>query len=650
MEDRKNVFVKPMGSMIPIENDSRAERRDRIRESLVGINRSLEDKSIGIQCQESTKGGIPLLYDDNMIYVDASDSHSLIIGATGSKKTRLLVLPLVHILGYTGESMIITDPKAEVYNRTAMMLKKNGYEVTVLNFRNPSTGSCWNPLAIPFELYKSGNCDRAHEFVNDIALNLMLAEKSTKDVFWDYSASDLLFGLILLLFKMHKSDEMVCLYDVLKLRTELFDKGGSVSEEIWEMAKNDMLISHSLMGTIIAPERTRSSILSTFDQKMRCFVYQDNLVKMMSSNTISMDSVGKIKSAIYLIMPDEKTTYHRLISLFVKQSYEYLIYQAQKLISGSFDRRINYILDEFSTLPTIKDFPAMITAARSRNIRFNLCIQSQQQLVYRYQEEAETIKSNCNNWIFLTSRELKLLQEISSLAGTDSSGKAVISVSALQHLDKDRGQVFILCGRLFPFVAELADISEFDHEKYEILKLEDREKPKAEKTEYANNIQKNIEKETLITKSDSEVISDELQRELEKKFDEIFGPIDDELEYPEEMVKETIDNQADILNENESSDEEYLDNVITLNDEEGNEVLFEFLDLVEYENEEYVVLLPTEESDSIGEVVILKVEENENDDEESYVSVDNEETLEIVFGMFKQKFKDEFDFIDEQDI
>lgn len=126
--------------------------------------------------------------------------------------------------------------------------------------------------------------------------------------------------------------------------------------------------------------------------------------------------------------------------------------------------------------------------------------------------------------------------------------------------------------------------------------------------------------------------------------------MDDELEHLEEMVKETIDNQTDVLNENESRDNEYLDNIITLNDEEGNEVLFEFLDLVEYENEEYVVLLPTEESDSIGEVVILKVEENENDDEESYVSVNDEETLKIVFEMFKQKFKDEFDFIDEQDI
>ena len=93
--------------------------------------------------------------------------------------------------------------------------------------------------------------------------------------------------------------------------------------------------------------------------------------------------------------------------------------------------------------------------------------------------------------------------------------------------------------------------------------------------------------------------------------------------------------------------EEELDNIIVLNDEEGKEVEFEFLDLVEYEDEEYVVLLPVEEAgDDAGEVVILKVEDTEAEDEESYVSVDDEETLNTVFEIFKEKFKDEFNFID----
>jgi uncharacterized protein YrzB (UPF0473 family) len=94
---------------------------------------------------------------------------------------------------------------------------------------------------------------------------------------------------------------------------------------------------------------------------------------------------------------------------------------------------------------------------------------------------------------------------------------------------------------------------------------------------------------------------------------------------------------------------EELDNIIILNDEEGNEVKFEFLDLIELDGEEYVVLLPTEEEEDSEEVVILKVEDSEDEEMESYVSVDDEETLNTVFEMFKEKFKDEFNFVDDED-
>ena len=98
---------------------------------------------------------------------------------------------------------------------------------------------------------------------------------------------------------------------------------------------------------------------------------------------------------------------------------------------------------------------------------------------------------------------------------------------------------------------------------------------------------------------------------------------------------------------NENYEGEELDNIIILNDEEGNEVKFEFLDLIELDGEEFVVLLPTEEEEDSEEVVILKVEDSEDDEMESYVSVDDEETLNTVFEMFKEKFKDEFNFVDE---
>ena len=99
---------------------------------------------------------------------------------------------------------------------------------------------------------------------------------------------------------------------------------------------------------------------------------------------------------------------------------------------------------------------------------------------------------------------------------------------------------------------------------------------------------------------------------------------------------------------NEEYEGEDLDNIVILNDEEGNEVKFEFLDLVELDNEEYVVLLPIiDDEEEEGEVVILKVEDTDEDsEEESYVSVEDEEVLNKVFEIFKEKFKDDFDFVD----
>ena len=102
----------------------------------------------------------------------------------------------------------------------------------------------------------------------------------------------------------------------------------------------------------------------------------------------------------------------------------------------------------------------------------------------------------------------------------------------------------------------------------------------------------------------------------------------------------------DVNNVPNGQEGEELDNIIVLNDENGEEIEFEFLDLIEYEGDEYVVLLPNDEDEEdAGEVVILKLEDSDSEDEESYVS--DEDVLKAVFEIFKEKFKDEFNFIDE---
>lgn len=103
---------------------------------------------------------------------------------------------------------------------------------------------------------------------------------------------------------------------------------------------------------------------------------------------------------------------------------------------------------------------------------------------------------------------------------------------------------------------------------------------------------------------------------------------------------------AELHKESEEEGDDSLDNIVTLQNEKGEDVSFEFLDLMEYEGDEYVVLLPVEDSE--GEVVILKLDDTD-DESESYTSVDDEETLAELFRIFKEKFKDEFDFVDSDD-
>ena len=421
----------------------------------------------------SHQGGVPVGMEDDSILVDSSDSHTMVLGATGSKKSRLVIMPTVRILADAGESMILSDPKAEIYERCSGYLKKKGYNIIVINFRNPSVGNTWNPLYIPYLYYKSGDLDKAYEFANDVAVNLCLAEITVKDPFWDYSARDLFFGLELLLFKYCAENEhnlnMANIANLLRLRNHVFknyyNSGTSKildpSSLLNQYMNSDFITMSALTGTVNAPEKTQASILSTFDEKMRSFTIQPKLLNLLSSNDTNLDNIGDRKTAVFIIMPDEKTSYHKLVTMFIKQSYEYIIYQAQKKYNGALPIRVNYLLDEFASLPSIKDFPAMISASRSRNIRFVLVVQSKHQLLGKYSDEAETIQSNCNNWIFLTSREVDMLHEISILCGKKND-KPLVPMDSLQHLNKDKGEALVLSGRLFPIIARLADIKKYD--------------------------------------------------------------------------------------------------------------------------------------------------------------------------------------------
>ncbi len=502
------------------------------------------------------KVGVPLAWNEqaNTISVDHTDAHTLVIGPTGSKKSRLIVMPLVRILGSSGESMIISDPKAEVYNRTASYLRQNGYDIFVLNLRSPMHGHRWNPLSIPYEFYSKGDIDKACEFVNDIAENLLQTDKSNSEPFWDNSAGSFFFGLVLLLFKYCKDYQLTKDYvhmgNVVSVRNALFTgTKGEKNVQLWEYAKEDPIIASSLVGTVETAKETRAGILSTFDQKVRIFSIQPNLLDMLGDSDLDMNVIGRKPTAVFLVVPDEKTGYHGLVSLFIKQSYEYMIFDAQNQAErdgfhiGILSNRVNYVLDEFSSLPTIRDFPAMVTAARSRNIRFTLAIQSKHQLIQRYKDETDTIQTNCNNWIFLTGRELQLLEEISSLCGKtlEDNSQPILSVSDLQRLDKDVGEALILCGRSKPCITRLAGIDIYDNNQFERIPVSSRTPQSPPKLEIKlPETEDRIPSNIVLSPS---MLSQLFKRENTLNIDEMIKDIDKriaELEEEEKQMKSKV--------------------------------------------------------------------------------------------------------------
>lgn len=452
---------------------SNFERPERIRDAYARLELDTEELR-GKASYDGQRGGFPLLYDceEEWLVVDGNDNHTLVFGASGSKKTRTMVLPSIHVLAKAEESMIIHDAKGELYNRTAQMLKERGYRVVCINLRNPSIGNSWNPLSICYDYYKQGDIDRAAEFANDVACTLMQEEHSN-DPFWRNSASDCMYGLILLLMRYcreyNKSDSAVNMANLTALRRELFKQkrgpfSGPESTWLWKWGSQDELIAAALSGTVTTAAETMQGILSTLDNKLRTFTIQPALLDMLSNNSIDIESIGKEKTAVFLITADEKASaYRSLVALFVSQSYQQLIYAAGKS-GGRVVRRVNYILDEFSSLPAIgqDSFPSMITAARSRNIRFLIVAQSKHQLKSKYGPEADTIMANCTNWVIMFTRELELLREVSELCG-EKDGKPNISVFDLQHFSKEKNEVLLMAGRMKPAVVQLLDIGRLDH-------------------------------------------------------------------------------------------------------------------------------------------------------------------------------------------
>jgi len=417
-----------------------------------------ELECVSIQAKRSKKAGVPLILNDKEMWVDDGEYHSLVIGATGSGKTQTVILPMVHSLAKARESMIITDPKGEIYEKTSTMLRANGYQILLLNFRDPQNGNAWNPMTLPYQMYKSGNQDKAIELLDDLALNILYDESNKNaDPFWEKTSADYFSGVALGLFEDAKEEEINI--NSISLATTVGEEkfgGSTYIKEYFSMKDPGSAAAINASSTIMAPSETKGSILSVFKQKVKLFASRENLSEMLSHSDISLESIGEKPTAVFIVIQDEKKTYHSLVTILLKQIYETLISTAQKH-GGKLPNRTNFLLDEFANMPPLKDVTTMITAARSRRIRFTMIIQNFAQLDDVYgKEEAETIRGNCGNIIYLITTELKALEEISKMCGEVKSKKddktastPLVTVSDLQRMKQF--EVIILRMRKQPF-------------------------------------------------------------------------------------------------------------------------------------------------------------------------------------------------------
>ena len=437
---------------------------------------------VPISEKDCKAAGAVLINNGKDMWVDNSENHTLVIGATGSGKTKSVVDPLVYSLAKAKESMIITDPKGEIYKEHSNMLRDRGYDIIVLNFREPQHGNCWNPLTLPYQLYKAGNTDKATELVDDVALNI-LKDKKAQDPFWENSAADYFSGVALGLFEDAKEDE-INLNSINYVTTVGEDKcpPSNYIKEYFNMKGESSTPYVFASNTINSPTETKGGILSVFRQKIRLFASREQLSEMLSRSDFNMRDIGKKPTAVFMVIHDEKTTYHALATIFIKQCYETLIDVAQEC-GGKLPVRTNFILDEFANMPPLKDVTTMVTAARSRQIRFTFIIQNFAQLNDVYgKEDAETIRSNCGNLIYLLTTELAALEEISKLCGEKKSkdkektaSTPLVTVSDLQKMKLF--EAIIMRSRLNPFKTKLKPSFEIDWgEKFPLAEFPERAK------------------------------------------------------------------------------------------------------------------------------------------------------------------------------
>ena len=353
----------------------------------------------------SNKEGI-ILAENNYLPVDKRGNvNVLVVGGSGSGKSASYSIPNAYqMLG----SYVFTDPKGELYDRTAGYLKAHGYKIKVLNLVHPQYSDGYNPL-----MHISSEID-----VDVIANTIVKGQKSEgggSDPFWDDSAEMLLKALIYYLMATRPEEEQNLASCAELVRAANTNGGSNLLTELMSQLPYDHPARMNYKSIEIAPEKTYSSILSTLQSKLGKFDSKE-IAELTSTDTIDFEQIGNEKTAVYVISSDTHTAYDFLLTIFfaqmIQQLYDFADNNGGKLAMPTY-----FILDEFANIGKIPDFDKKISTSRSRKISFSVILQNLDQLEAVYEKSYETIIGNCDTHVFLGSNSQKTVEYFSKALG-----------------------------------------------------------------------------------------------------------------------------------------------------------------------------------------------------------------------------------------
>lgn len=377
--------------------------------------------------QLETKGGIVVQMrkkgDKEIILYLPDDIHTLIIGATRSGKTRRVLLITLWLQIMSGISVVVSDVKGELYYYTSPYAEDNGYKTYAIDLRSPEKSIHYNFLQPIIDAVKDNDMAKAVDYTWDIVSVLVGQQKG--DPLW-YNGETATIAAVILIIVYDAPREYQNLTNVYYFLANMCtpDQYGNMPINTYL----DMLPdTHPAKGVFkmagIAPVKTRSSFFTSALGTLRLFT-NPNVAEMTSRSDIDLKDIGREKSIVYMIIPDEKKTLYPLVSILVTQ-----IYMLQVEVANEYGLRLpvetDYDLDEVGNFPTIPVLGNILSAGASRGVRANLVIQDYQQLESKYKEDFKNIKTNCQCKIYLKSDDNETLKSIS-----ESLGKYTVEVSS----------------------------------------------------------------------------------------------------------------------------------------------------------------------------------------------------------------------------